>query len=116
MTKISPVSSRVKQACEGMSLIEVLLALLILFTTAMVVVQALSAVLRLEGQSQVMREAVPIISTLVHDQYTTHDHVQVSTEVDGWTLQPRNLDDDALAGLMDLFSEDLPGLQIPLML
>lgn len=101
---------------RGMTLIEVLLALLILFVTTLVVVQALSGVLRLETQSRFMNEAIPHLATLTHDCVVGMDAGEPSLEAPGWLLERQNEHQDDQERLYDLFPEIRPTFRIRLVL
>lgn len=99
---------------QGMTLVEVLLALVILLVTTVVVVQALSVVLRLEGHSRIMNEAVPHLATLTHDRLSGLDGGEPSLDVPGWILEPRNEDEEDREQLYDLYPETRPTFRIGL--
>ena len=103
-------------ADKGMTLIEVLVALLILFVTTVVVVQALSVILRLETQSRYMSEAIPQISTLSHDCAAGLDAGKPSLEVPGWILERQNEEEEDRERLYDLYPEARRTFRIPLVL
>ena len=101
---------------KGLTLIEVLLSILILFVTTAVVVQALSVILRLETQSRYMSEAVPHLSTLAHDRFVGLTGEDFTFEGLGWALEPRFEGRGEDERLYELVPETLKSLRIPVIL
>lgn len=101
-------------ANRGMTLVEVLVALLILFVTTLVTVQTLSGILRLETQGRYMSEAIPRISTLVYEQAAGAGPEPAALEFPGWILERRNEVDEKEEPLFYLYPEDQQSVRIPL--
>lgn len=90
-----------------MTLIEVLFALLVLFSVAVAVTQCLTTVLQLERRSALNLDVLPALSSLQYDVHHPHKPDEY-TLPEGWSLDASKADEE---GLLSIQSEISPSFE-----